>query len=894
MPEWKQIIRERLQGSKLDGAREAEIVDELAQHLEDRYDALRSAGASESDARRQALAELNDSGLLAEELRKLRHPAAPEAIGVPAKGAYLSGFGNDVKLALRNIGTKPAFSLMVIGMLALGVAGNAAIFSIFNGLFLRPLPFPEAERLIDLDETAPKWNLHYTGVSNPDVFVWREHNSTFDGMAFFDNSSLNLSDNGTARRVDGAQVTYDLLNVLGLKPALGRTFLAEEDRPKGPHVVMLGYNLWQRMFRGDRDVLGRVLKLDNQPYTVIGVLPPEAVFPDRAEIWVPLAADRDPAKSTGWYLGGVGRLKRGVSAERAAADLLRVHKAMIPAGWKDNEITSPILTPLRDRYLGDFRMVSRILLGGVAVVLLIACVNIAALMLVRGGARAREIAIRTAIGASRGRIVRQLLTENLVLAAAGGILGVLLGKLCLEGMLSLMPADNLPRWISFAMDARFAVFCVAVTGAAALLFGLAPAVQSSKVDARGALQDSGVRASLSRARRGTLRALVVSEIALALVLSVSAGLLVEAFRKVLHVDPGFRPENVITFGINLPEVKYKEDAQRVFFEKLLDRLRAAPGVKSVGGATATPLGGHWGNFWEAEDNPPLSMNDKNPVTLQVVATPGYFDAIGMTFLAGRPFRLDEAGPQHVRTAVVNETFAKHYWNGVSPIGKRIRHTGGERKPTDWVEVVGVTRDEKHYGLEEEMKPGVFLPLRAVPVNWMNIVLRGSIDPQMLIPPAREILREMDADIPMYDVRTMTERLDRSLWARRAYSWLFAAFAGIAVLLAAAGIYGVVSYAVSQRTQEIGIRMALGAQPGQVLREVLVSGMVLVCIGLATGLVGAFWAVRLLQSLLFGVSSRDPIIYAAVVLGVAAVGLAANFVPARRAASVDPMRALHFE
>jgi predicted permease len=894
MPEWKQIIRERLQGSKLDGAREAEIVDELAQHLEDRYDALRSAGASESEARRQALAELNDSALLGEELRKLRHPAPPEPLGVPASGAYFSGFASDVKLALRNIGTKPAFSLMVIGMLALGVAGNTAIFSIFNGLFLRPLPFPEAERLIDLDETAPKWNLHYTGVSNADLYLWREHNSTFDGMAFFDNSSFNLSDHRTAQRVVGAAVTCDLLNVLGLKPLLGRNFLPEEDRPKGPHVALLGYNLWQRMFRGDRDVLGHVLKLDNESYTVIGVLPAEAVFPDRADIWVPLQADRNPA-DTGWYLGGVGRLKRGVSAEQAAADLLRVHKAMIASGWKDNEITSPILTPLRDRYLGDFRMVSRILLGGVAVVLLIACVNIAALMLVRGGARAREIAIRTAIGASRGRIVRQLLTENLVLAVAGGILGVLLGKLCLVGMISLMPADNLPRWISFAMDARFAAFCVAITGAAALLFGLAPAVQSSKVDARGALQDSGVRASLSRARRGTLRALVVSEIALALVLSVSAGLLVEAFRKVLHVDPGFRPENVITFGINLPDVKYKEDAQRVaFFENLVDRLRAVPGVKSVGATTATPLGGHWGNFWEAEDNPPLNMNDKNPVTLQVVATPGYFEAIGMTFLAGRPFKQEDSKPGHIRTAVVNETFAKHYWNGVSPIGKRIRRTGGQRKPTDWIEVVGLTRDEKHYGLEQEMKPGVFLPLREVPVNWMNIVLRGSIDPQMLIPPARQILREMDADIPMYEVRTMTERLDRSLWARRAYSWLFAAFAVTALLLAAAGIYGVVSYAVSQRTQEIGIRMALGAQPGQVLREVLGSGMVLVSIGVVLGLAAAFWAVRLLQSLLFGVSSRDPIIYAAVVLGVAVVGLLANFVPARRAASIDPMRALHFE
>lgn len=895
MHDWKGIIQERLRGANLAGARESEIVDELAQHLEDRYEALRSTGSSEADARRQALEELNETQLLTEELRKLKLSDCREPMGVPASGAFFSGFAGDMKLALRNLVTKPAFSLMVIGMLALGVAGNSAIFSIFNGLFLRPLPFPESDRLIDLDETAPTWNLHYTGISDPDIFIWRDHNETFDGMAFFDHSNFNLSDNGTAQRVDGAKVTYDFLNVLGLKPALGRSFNPDEDRPRGPQVAMLGYALWQRMFRADPNVLGRVMKLDNQPYTVIGVLPPEAVFPDRSDIWVPLASDPDPSKSNGWYLSGLGRLKRGVSIEQASADLLRVHKAMIPSGWKDNEITSPILTLLRDRYLGDFRTVSRILLGAVAVVLLIACVNIAALILVRGGARAREIAIRTAIGASCARMIRQLLTENLVLAVAGGVLGVLLGKLCLVAMISLMPSDNLPRWINFSMDSRFALFCVAITGAAALLFGLAPAVQTSKVDTRGALQDSGVRGSLSRGRRGTLRALVICEIALALVLSVTAGLLVEAFRKVLHVDPGFRPENVITFGINLPTAKYKEDPSRVaFFENLVDRLRAIPGVKSVGGTTATPLGGHWGNFWEAEDNPPLGANDKNPVTLQVVCTPGYFDAIGMTFLAGRPFRQDEGDAKQIRTAVVNETFAKYYWHGRNPIGRRMRHSLGVRKAPDWIEVVGVTRDEKHYGLEQEMKPSVFQPLRGVPVNWMNMVLRGSIDPKLLIPPARDILRAMDPDIPMYEVRTMTERLDRSLWTRRAYSWLFAAFAGVALLLAAAGIYGVVSYAVSQRTREIGIRMALGAQPGQVLREVLRSGMVLVSIGVAAGLVGAFWAVRLLQSLLFGVSSRDPIIYAAVILAIAVIGLAANFVPARRAASIDPTCALHSE
>ena len=891
MPDWKQVVRRRLADVKLEGAREAEVVDELAQHLDDRYQALRSTGTIDAEAQRQALEELNGSELLAEELRKATRPAAKAPIGSTNAGGLLTGLLYDLKIALRNVRFKPTFSLMVIGMLALGIAGNAAIFSIFNGLFLRPLPFQESDRLIDLDETAPKWNLHYVGVSNPDFFVWRKNNSTFDGMAFFDTNSFNLVDRGTAQRIRGAKVTFDLLDVLRLKPALGRNFLPEEDRPNGTKVVLLGYGLWQRMFQSDRNVLGRVLQLDNQSYTVIGVLPREAVFPDKAELWTPLQASPDPNKGTGWYLSGIGRLKHGVSAEQASADLLRVHKAMIPT-QKSNEITSPILTPLRDRYLGDFRVASRIMLGGVGVVLLIACVNIAALMMVRGSSRAREIAIRTAMGASRSRIFRQLLTENLLLAAVGGLLGVLLGSLFLRGLVSLMPAGTLPHWISFAMDGRFALFCVVISGGAACLFGLAPSLQASKIDTRGSLQDAATRTTLSRARRAALRSMVVFEIALALMLLISAGLLVEAFRKVLHVDPGFRPGNVISYGVNLSEAKYTKPEQRIaFFENLVDRLRAVPGVQSVGATSAPPLGGHWGNFWEAEGNPPLGPNDNNPVVLQVVSTPGYFDAIGMTFLAGRPFQPQEADLDYTRTAVVNETFARNYWPGKSPIGKRIRTRGGAGK---WIEVVGLVRDEKHYGLDQEMKPSVFLPLRGVPRLSMDIILRGSIEPQLLIAPAREILRQLDPDLPMFDIRTMTERLDQSLWARRAYSWLFGAFALVALILAAAGIYGVISYAVSQRTQEIGIRMALGAQPAQVLREVLASGMLLVSVGVALGLAGALAAVRLLQTLLFGVSSRDPIIYAAVMLGVVIVGLLANFVPARRAASVDPLRALRFE
>jgi predicted permease len=874
MPDWKELVRRRLAGAKLDGVREAEVVDELAQHLEDRYQALRFSGLADSEALQQALAELNGNESLAEELRKAARPSTDTSIGSSNRGGFLIGLLYDLKIALRNLRTKPGFSLMVIGMLALGIAGNAAIFSIFKGLFLRPLPFPESERLIDLDETAPQWNLQYVGVSNPDFYVWRRNNSTFDGMTFFDTSSFNLVDRGNAQRVLGGEVTYDLLDVLGLKPALGRNFLPEEDRPKGPKVVLLGYDLWQ------------------QSYTVVGVLPQEAVLPDKAELWTPLQADPDPKNSTGWYLNGVGRLKHGVSVEQASADLLRVHKAMIKPGPEENKITSPILTQLRDRYLGDFRVASRILLGGVGVVLLIACVNIAALMLVRGSARAREIAIRTALGASRSRIVRQLLTENLLLAAMGGILGVLLGSLFLQALISLMPADNLPRWINFAMDMRFVIFCIVITAGAATLFGLAPSLQASKVDTRGSLQDAATRTTLSKTRHAALRSMVVCEIALALMLLISAGLLLEAFRKVLNVDPGFRPGNVISYGVSLPEAKYTKPEQRIaFFESLVDRLRAVPGIQSVGATSAPPLGGQWGNFWEAEGNPPLGPNDKNPVVLQVVATPGYFEAIGMTFLAGRPFRQDEADSGAIRSVVVNETFAKFYWPDRSPIGKRARTRSGKGK---WIEVVGLTRDEKHYGLDQEMKPSVFLPLRGVSRNSMNIILRGSIEPQMLIAPAREILRQMDPELPMFDIRTMTERLDRSLWARRAYSWLFGAFALVALLLAAAGIYGVISYAVSQRTQEIGIRMALGAQPRQVLREVLASGMLLVSAGVAIGLSGALAVVRLIQTLLFGVSSRDPIVYAAVILGVALVGLAANFIPARRAASVDPLRALRFE
>lgn len=603
-----------------------------------------------------------------------------------------------------------------------------------------------------------------------------------------------------------------------------------------------------------------------------------------------MQADPDP-KNTGWYLSGIGRLKHGVTYQQATADLTRIHKGLIAAGRKANEITSPVLTPLRVRNLGDYRDVSKVLMAAVAVVLVIACSNIAALLLVRSSSRAREIAVRTAIGASRGRIVRQLLSENLVLAAGGGIAGVVLGRLLLRALVSLLP-DDTPAWISFEMDGRFILFAVAVTVAAALLFGLAPAFQASRVDSNACLHESGVRTTTSRGRRAVLNALVAGEIALALALLVSSGLLLRAFQKVLHTDPGFRADNVLTFAVDLPSVKYdKPEKSYAFYRTLLEQLRQLPGVSGVGAATALPLGGHWGNFFDAEDDPPAVPGASTPVVLEIVASPGYIESIGMTLLAGRTFDEHDGELKDAPVAIVNQSFARLHWPDGKGVGKRIRFP---RHGAPWMQVIGVTRDEKHYGPDQPMIPSVLLPMRQQPQESLSIALRASGDPELLVTAARQVVEGLDHDLPVFSMRTMAESVRRSLWARRAYSWLFGAFALLALFLAAAGIYGVISYAVAQRTAEIGIRIALGASPSEVLGGILRSGMSVVAAGAAAGAAAAFAAAGLLGKLLFGVSPHDPAIYGAVLLGVALVGLLANLVPARRAATIDPIRALRSE
>ncbi len=795
-----------------------------------------------------------------------------------------------MKPALRVLARRPGFSLAVVAIFALGIAANVAIFSVFNGLFLSALPYPEPTRLLYLNESAPQWNFPKdVGIAYPDFVQWRAQNRGFASMAIWTSSSANLSGFGETVRVDTAEVSYDLAATLGIRPILGRDFLPEEDRKGARKVALLSYGLWQRKFAGSADVAGQILRLDDEPYTIIGVLPKSAVFPDQAQVWTPLALDPDDPNH-GWYLDGVGRLKAGVSAEQAVADLMRIHKAMIPK--RDvNSITSPTAIPLRDEYLGDYRVVTQALLGAVGFVLLIACVNVAGLMMARGTSRAREVAIRAALGAGKARLIRQLLGESLLLAAAGGIAGIGLGWIALQALLRMMP-DTLPAWVNFHIDIRFAAFALVLTGAAAIIAGLGPAFESSKVDVRGFLADAAPKSSLSGARRRAMNTLVVGEIALALILLASAGLVWKAFAKVLSVDPGFRPGNVLTFALDLPDAKYpKRDQQLHFYENLLEQFRAIPGVDSASLSSLVPLGSHNGNFFQAEREPPLAQGQQDPVILKMAIFPGYFRTMGVELKAGHDFTDHDGDSPGTQAVIVSEGFVKLHWPKADPIGKRVSYRG--TKP-QWMRVIGVARDTRHYGLDKDPRPELYIPYRQQPGSSMNLVLHSSVDATSLISVSREVVRRADPDLAMFSIRTMQERLERSLWARRTYSWLFGVFAALALALAVAGIYGVVSYTVTQRTREIGIRMALGANPSQVLRGVIRDGMLLAGIGTALGIIGALAATRLLESLLAGVSPHDPWAFIAVSIGLGLATLAANFIPARRAAAVDPMRALHFE
>jgi putative ABC transport system permease protein len=800
-------------------------------------------------------------------------------------------FLRDLRYALRTLARNPGFACVSILALALGVGANSAIFTVVQSVLLKPLAFPKSEQLIVVRERNLKAGFPQFAISPGNYVDYRDHNHTFSGFAAFNSTGLNLSGGAEPERLRGVRVTGNFFDVLGIKPSLGRPFTEQELQLGSHHAVILGNALWQRRFAGSPDVLGRQLKMNEELYTVVGVMPPDFQFPSRAEIWTPLAMNaQNWQQRGGHYLGGIARLKGGSAVSAAQADLNDIAARAEKAYPDSNSGWDTTLTGLQEAVVGKIRPLMLTLMAAVGFVLLIACVNLANLLLSRSAARRREIGIRNALGAGRGRLVRQLLTESILLSTLGAALGLLLAWAGTRLLVNLNPAI-LPRAREIALDGGVVLFTIAVAGLTGILFGIAPAVHMAKTDLIAAFREGGRGNSIGFRRNALRSVLVIGEVALALVLLCGAGLLMRSFYHLQSMDPGFDPHGVLTFRTNLPGAKYKSDEQQAaFYTQALDRIRALPGVSVAGAAQIFPLAGD--DFILAfvqVGKPPVAVGNQ-PSAAFYSATPGYFSALRIPIKSGRDFTVrDIAGAPPV--AIISEAMARRFYPGENPLGQRIQIAGDERKPAEIVGIVGDVRDTE---LESKGRAAFYQPAAQVPFGSMYFAVRTERDPAAAIAGVRAAIHEMDSELPLDAVGTVEALVEGSTSQRRFAMILMGAFAGLALVLAMVGIYGVMSYSVAQATQEIGIRVALGAGRGDVLRMVLGYAAVLMSTGIAAGLAASLGAGRLLASQLFEVKSYDPVTYAMVGAVLVATALAACLIPAFRAMRVDPVIALRNE
>jgi putative ABC transport system permease protein len=794
----------------------------------------------------------------------------------------------DLRFGVRLLLKNPGFTLIAVMALTLGIGANSAIFSVVNSVLLRPLPYQESDRLVFLSERSPQ--LEGMSISYPNFKDWREQNQVFENIGVYRRQSYNLTGIGEPERLTGGIMSADLLAALRVKPALGRSFTNEEDKPGGTPVVLLSHGLWQRRFGGDPAIVNQTLTLNGVSYTVIGIMPPDYRFPSRVELYAPVGQESGQAswQNRGNHPGlyGVARLKPGVTIEQARANMDAIAVNLEKQYPQSNMGNRASLTPMIDIIVRDVRPRLYVLLGAVGFVLLIACANVANLLLARATTRQREIALRTALGASRWRVVRQLLTESVLLAVIGGALGLLLAKWGVKAILAISP-NSIPRAQEVGLDGRAVAFTVLISIVTGIVFGLAPALQASRLDLNESLKEAG-RGSTGR-RHWFRSSLVVSEIALTLVLLVGAGLLIRSFYHLQKVDPGFISDNLLTFNVSLPQSKYSTEPQRInFYDQVLLKIRALPGVEAVGMASGLPLGN---NGWQSGfviEGRPAPPPGQNPLTEVAYVSPDYFHAMRMTFLKGRNFSEQDI-KSAPRVTIIDEEFARRHWPESDPIGQQIR-VGGN--PTT---IIAIVRRVKMEGLATDSnRVQSYYPYQQNPLGGMTIVLRTKGDPAELATSARLQVQSVDKDQPIFLVQTMEQIWNDSIAPERLNLMLLIIFAGVALALAAIGIYGVMAYSVTQRTHEIGVRMALGAQRTDILKHVVGQGMLLVIIGIAIGLGTAFAVTRLMKSLLFGVSASDPMTFSAVAIMLALIALFACFFPARKAMKVDPMVALRYE
>jgi len=807
----------------------------------------------------------------------------------------------ELRYATRSLLKHPGFSAIAVLTLALGIGANTAIFSVVNATLLRPLPFKDPDRVVMIWGFLPKLAKTNDRLPNsPANFLnLHDQNQSFEDLSAFRSWSWQLTGGGEPELLRGVRVTSEFFQAVGINPLLGRTFVAEEDMPNSARVAVISHGLWQRRFGGDNNVVGKTMTLTGQTVMVVGVMPEGFHFPGGAnmisglqfalqnDIWVPMAFNEEERKAHGnLNLAVIGRLKGGVSASQAESDL-RTLQQKLPLGTIGYTLN---VLPLHQQMVGKIRKLLLVLLAVVALVLLIACANIANLLLARATSRQREFAIRAALGAGRLRLVRQLLTESLLLSLGGGAFGLLLALWGNRVLVSLIPRD-VPRIQEVGVDARILGFTLLVSLVTGIVFGLAPALRASKADLNEALKE-GLRGTTAGLHQNRLRSLlVVSEVAMALVLLVGAGLLMKSFVKLVDVKPGFNPANLLTMDIQLPDLppsRYANDDEKAaFFKQLIDRLEALPGVESAGGVVSLPLSG----AFESTDVilPGQSSDEPRPEADYTTVTPDYFRAMQIPLLQGRHFSTQDKRDSP-SVIIINDILARRLWPGETSIGRRLT-VGFEKTPR---EVIGVVGSIKQATLDSEARPAMYMPHQQQASSGLTVLVRTNGEPLALAGAVREQVRAIDKDVPVTHVQTMDQVFGASVAQPRFSVLVVGLFAVLALVLSTVGIYGVMSYIVSRRAHEIGVRMALGARANQVLKLVLKEGMLLALAGIAVGTFGAFALTRLISSLLFGVSAKDPFTFMAVAVFLAAVAFVACYIPARRATKLDPLEALRYE
>ena len=803
----------------------------------------------------------------------------------------------DLRHGLRSLAKRPGLTVVALVTLALGIGVNTAIFSAVDSVLLRPLPFKDPDRVMAVWEHTPHLGILRNEFAPANYFDLRKQNTVFEGLGAFGQLSANQTGEGDPEQLEGQLVTANVFSILGVAPQLGRTFAADEDQKGREYVAVLSHSLWQRRFNRDPGIINRTITLNGESFTVVGVMPEGFFFPEReTELWLPWAMEEGQAEGRGdHYFRLVARLKPGVTREQANAESEAIAARLAGEYPRTNEGLGFVVNSFHQDYIGDLRRPMLILFAAVGLVLLIACANVANLLLAQATTRRREIAIRMALGASRWTIARQLLTESLLLAAAGGLLGSLGAIWGVEALSKLLP-ESLSKLQAISVDSRVFLFTGAVTILTALAFGVIPALHATRANPGDALAETSRDVAGGLSGRYLRRLLVIAEVALAVVLLAAAGLLIRSFHRLNQVDLGFKPDNLLTMRMVLPMPKYRQaETRRAFFDEMLRRVSEIPGVEAAGINTRLPLSTSGMKFSFSIEGQTMPSDSNLPFAIYRVVNPDYFRAMGIPLQRGRVFDTRDSA-ESTPVFLVNRRLAEQFWPGEDPTGKRLK-IGPADSPNPWVTIVGVVGDVRQTGLYGEQLAELYAPYAQERRSWMSprdLVVRTSGDAAAVAGAVRKAVWQVDKDQPVSNVRTMDEVFAATVSRERFQTLLLALFAALALVLACVGLYGVISYAVARRTHEIGVRMALGAQPGDVLKLVLRQGMTLTFAGLVFGIAGALAVTRVMTDLLFGVTATDAVTFISVGVLLIVVAFLACYVPARRATKVDPLIALRYE